>query len=390
MEKQYFLMHKNIPVALLEIEENGNAKLIRNIPDNMNHFPIGAQLNNSKFGEWWKNRYIPDNRPDLEKALEKNNYSSAGDALVKNLALSLTDCYWIKPIDSDLKWESVSLFSNDFDDRIGESLFNSNKNVKIKKNKYDIGSSSGELKKKWIIDEKGTRMLIKGNLGLSFQQSINEVFISNIHKKLNSKWYLPYDLKEIDSDDRKIICCVSPNFCNENIEFVSALEIIDSKKLKGSDNVFFLFKEGCLEMGISEKDFSNYMDYLILTDYLFTNTDRHLRNIGLLRNPDTLKVIGFSPIFDSGNSMFYDKTYDDLLKIDIRKIKTNSFYNLESKMLNLVTNFSIINLDDVKPDFSIYGNDTKENQIRYGLIEKRFNEKLESIKKMQKIKKTMN
>lgn len=384
MEKLYFLMHKNIPVALLNIEENGNAKLVRKIPQNKQHFPIGAQLNESKFAEWWKNRYIPDNRPGIEKALENTNYTSAGDALVKNLALSLSDCYWIKPIDSDLTWEKVSLFSNIFSDRIGESFFNTTNKIRFKKNRFDVASSSGELKKKWIIDENGTRMLIKGNIGLSFQQSINEVFVSNIHHQLNSKYFLEYKLKEIKSDGRKIICCISPNFCDENTEFVSALEIIDAKKLKGSDNVFLLFKKGCLEMGISEKEFHNYMDYLILTDYLFTNTDRHLRNIGILRNPNNLKVIGFSPIFDNGNSMFYDKTYADLKTIDIHKIKLNSFYNLETKMLKLVTNYNAIDVDKIQVDFSIYKKDTKENQIRYNLIGKKFYEKLELIKKLQK------
>jgi len=384
MEKQYFLMHKNIPTALLSIEESGNAKLIRKIPQNEKHFPIGAKLNNVKFSEWWKNRYIPDNRDGIKKALEKNHYSGAGNALVENLALSLTDCYWIKPISSDLTWEKANLFSNPFNDSIGESLFNASNKVKIRKNKYDVASSSGELKKKWIIGENDERMLIKGNVGLSFQQSINEVFIYKIHQQLNSKYCLKYDFKEIKSDERKILCCVSENFCNENVEFISALEIVDAKKLKGSDNVFILFKEGCLEMGISEKEFHFYMDYLILTDYLFTNVDRHLRNIGVLRNPDTLKVIGFSPIFDNGNSMFYNKTYDDLKNLDIHKIKTNSFYNLESKMLKLVTDFNAINLDNINPDFSLYEKDTKENQIRYSLIQKRFNEKLQLLKNLQK------
>ncbi len=384
MDKQYFLMHKNIPVALLNIEENGNAKLIRKITQNEKHFPLGAQLNNSKFSEWWKNRYIPDNRPGIKKALEQTNYQSAADALIENMALSLTDCYWIKPSDSELTWEQVSLFSNTFEDRIGESLFNSTKKVHIKKDKFDLGSSSGELKKKWIIDKDGSRKLIKGNLGLSFQQSINEVFISKIHQQLNPKYCLQYDLREIASDNRKIICCVSSNFCNDNVEFISALEIIDSKKLKGSDNVFLLFKNGCLEMGISEKEFHSYMDYLILTDYLFSNVDRHLRNLGLLRNPDTLEVIGFSPIFDSGNSMFYDKSYEDLKTIDLQNIKTNSFYNLENKILKFVTNINALELDKIHPDFSLYEKDTQENQIRYPLIKKRFYEKLEMIRDLQK------
>lgn len=384
MGKTYFLMHKNIPTALLNIEEDGTAKLIRKMIQNEDHFPLGARLNNARFSEWWKDRYIPDNRPDIEKALMQTNYRGAGEALVDNLALSLMDCYWIKPFDSNLGWNDVSLFSNQFNDRIGESLFNIGKRIHIKKNKFDVGSSSGELKKKWIIEKDGSRKLIKGNLGLSFQQSINEVFISRIHQQLNPKYCLPYDLIEISSDGKKITGCISKNFCSENIEFISALEIIDAKKLRGSDNVFLLFKEGCLEFGISEAEFHSYMDYLILTDYLFSNVDRHLRNIGLLRNPDTLEVVGFSPIFDNGNSMFYDKSFEDLTHIDLNHIKTNSFYNLESKMLKWVTNFDVIQTDRIQPDFSIYQNDTKENQIRYSLIEKYFYRKLETIKDLQR------
>ncbi|MBP5217276.1 MAG: hypothetical protein J6038_05550 [Bacilli bacterium] len=383
MGEPFFLMHKNIQVALLSIDESGNAKLERKIPGNESHFPIGAQLNNSKFAEWWKNRYIPDNRDGLQRALQNANYPSTGIALVDNLALSLNDCYWIKPRGSDLTWEKVSLFSNDFDDRIGESLFHSKKKIKMKKNRFDVGSSSGELKKEWIIEEDGSRWLVKGNLGMSFQQSLNEVFISRIHQTLNPKYALRYDLKKMDSDGRKIVCCLSPNFSNDCAEFVSALEIVDSKKLKGSDNVFLLFKQGCLELGMQEKEFHRYMDYLILTDFLFSNTDRHLRNIGILRNPDTLRIIGFSPIFDNGNSMFYDKTYSDLKSLDIRKIKTNSFYNSETKMLKCVKDFHVLKIDEIQPDFGIYQNDTEENQIRYDLIRKKFFEKLEILKGLQ-------
>lgn len=383
MENNYFLMHKNIQVALLSIDDQGYAKLVEKISGNEKHFPVGGQLNSIRFSDWWKNRSIPDNRDGLKRTLEKMNYQTTGQALIDNLALSLTDCYWIKPRGSSLTWEQVSLFLNDFDDQIGESFFNPNRKIKPRKSKYDIGSSSGELKKKWVISPDGKRELIKGNLGNSFQQSLNEVFISKIHAKLNQKFYLPYEIQRMESDGKEILCCISPNFCNEHVEFVSALEIIESKKKKGSYSLFLLFKQGCLELGMSEKDFHEYMDYLILTDFLFTNRDRHLRNIGILRDPDTLELIGFSPIFDNGNSMFYDQSYADLELFDLHHVKVNSFYPTETKMLNCVRNFHIIDLDQIAPDFSIYQSDTKENQIRYPLIEKLFYRKLEMIRRLQ-------
>ena len=49
--------------------------------------------------------------------------------LVNNLALSLTDCYWIKPIDSLVTWEQVSLFQNNFVDLFGELTFDTRRTL---------------------------------------------------------------------------------------------------------------------------------------------------------------------------------------------------------------------------------------------------------------------
>ena len=45
---------------------------------------------------------------------------------------------------------------------------------------------------------------------------------------------------------------------------------------------------------------------MIVCDGLPANTDRHLRNFGFIRNTDTLEW-RFAPLFDSGNSLRYDK-----------------------------------------------------------------------------------
>ena len=385
-KKDYYLMHKNKMVCILHISPNGDMTLGEKNFENSDHFPIGGKLSDSKFAEWWKNRYIPQNRKGIVEALKANGYTSQGSALVDNLALTLTDCYWIKPRESDLTWEDVNLFANDFIDSIGEVLLTGTK-VKIKKNSRLLGSSSGELKKKWYIDDNGKRILVKGNIGKSYQQSLNEVFISRIHQQLNKKYFLKYEEMTIEVDGgRTIIGCKTEDFCSEKVEFISASEIIDGRKLSGSDNPFNSFKEGCLELGMKEKEFDDYMDYLIMTDYLFTNIDRHLNNIGILRNPDALSLIGFSPIFDSGSSMFYNLSLQELEKINLSNVKINSFFNTEKKMLNHVKNPHIIDLNHICPDFSIYRKDIAEEQKRYGIIEQLFYKKLETLKEFQKRK----
>ena len=44
------------------------------------------------------------------------------------------------------------------------------------------------------------------------------------------------------------------------------------------------------------------VDKMILFDHIIHNTDRHERNFGVIRNPDTLEITGFAPLFDSGSS----------------------------------------------------------------------------------------
>ena len=383
-KKSLYLMHKNIVVCQLQISNDGDMTIGGKNSLALEHIPLGGRLNDSAFSLWWKNRHIPENRDGIKKALKAVGYESAGTALVDNLALSLTDCYWIRPIDSALKWEDVNLYRNDFIDDIGNALF-FEKPKAINSKKYKVGSSSGELKKKWCIEKDNKRVLIKGNLGKSYQQSLNEIFVSRIHQQLNPKNALIYDLENINiGGGRTIIGCKSVNFCNEEVEFISASEIIDSRKFKGSDNTLSAFKDGCIELGMSEKEFDDYMDYLIMVDCLVSNTDRHLNNIGVLRNPDTLKLIGFSPIFDSGNSMFYNYSLDDLKKVNLKTLKVNSFFNNEKKMLNHVKNPNIINLDLVNPDFSLYDNDIEEEKPRYNIIKDLFYKKLAMLKEFQK------
>ena len=104
---EYFLMHKDIPVCLMTIDEDGNISKIRRNEDAAGHFPLGGLMNDMKFHEWWKDRAIPKTRHGAKTALQKLGYTSTGSALVNNLALSLSDCYWIKPRGELLAWKDV-------------------------------------------------------------------------------------------------------------------------------------------------------------------------------------------------------------------------------------------------------------------------------------------
>lgn len=383
--KEYFLMHKDIPVCLMEISDDGALGSVRRNEAAAAHFPLGGQMNNMKFHEWWRDRAIPKTRHGAKSALQKLGYSSTNSALVNNLALSLSDCYWIQPRGEGLTWKDTNLFTNDFVDTFGEITINRDHMIDLRKEtRFNCATSQGELQKKWCIDKDGQRYMIKGNYGQSYQQSLNEIFATRLHEQQCFTNYTPYSLVQVQVDGgMEGLGCMSYDFCNENIECISAWELLQTIKIKQNESFYYPLKKVCLGLGISEQDFTNYMDYQIMTDYLMTNTDRHMNNIAIMRNPDTLEILGFAPIYDSGNSMFYNVPYENLSQIRMDEIKTHSFVEKEVKLLQYVHDRSLVDIEKAEMDFAIYEKDVVERHIRIPKLRELYERKREKLRLFQ-------
>lgn len=378
-------MHKDIRVCLMEITDDGNIGNVRRNEAALDHFPLGGKMNNMKFHEWWRDRAIPKTRHGAATALQKLGYSSTNSALVNNLALSLSDCYWIQPRGEDLTWKDINLFTNDFVDSFGEITINRDHLIDLRKaTKFNCATSQGELQKKWCIDNDGRRYMVKGNYGESYQQSLNEVFATNLHKQQGFHKYTKYSLVRLQVDgNMEGLGCLCYDFCNENIECISAWELLQMVKTKQNESYYYPLKKVCMSLGMPEQDFLEFIDYQIMTDYLISNTDRHMNNIAVMRNPDTLELLGFAPIFDSGNSMFYNVPYEGLSKIKFSDIKTHSFIEKESKLLQYVRNRSLVDVDKAEMDFSIYEMDILERQIRIPKLKELYQKKMEFLRAFQ-------
>lgn len=383
--KEYFLMHKDIPVCLMEISEDGILGSVRRNEAAKEHFPLGGQMNNMKFHEWWRDRAIPKTRHGAKSALQRLGYSSTNSALVNNLALSLSDCYWIKPRGEELTWKDTNLFANDFVDTFGEITINQDHMIDLRKEtRFNCATSQGELQKKWCIDKEGRRYMIKGNYGQSYQQSLNEIFATQLHKQQGISNYTPYSLVKVQVDGNvEGLGCMCYDFCNEDIECISAWELLQTIKIKQNESYYYPLKRVCSGLGISEQDFSDFMDYQIMTDFLMSNTDRHMNNIAIMRNPDTLQVLGFAPIYDSGNSMFYNIPYEKLGQVRLDDIKTHSFIEKEVKLLQYVHNRALVDIDKAKMDFSIYEKDVVERHTRIPMLEELYERKREKLRIFQ-------
>ena len=189
----------------------------------------------------------------------------------------------------------------------------------------------------------GRRYLIKANQGRTSQQSINEVIASLIHERQNKVPYTKYELCDISIAGNQEIGCLCEDFCTEEVEFIPALDVVNSEKKQNDISLLEHFISTCVKHGPGENEVRDFLEYQILTDFLITNTDRHLYNFGVLRDSKTLKFIGMAPVFDSGNSLFWNKNRipegQDLLDIAV-----NSFKGTEMGLLRYVKNPHILDL----------------------------------------------
>jgi hypothetical protein len=335
-------------------------------------------------------RAVPLGQGNMKKLLLENQVPTPQNYLLLNLGLSLSDHYWVNPIEKFHKWEDVNLFTNDFYDELGnfdfQDSFSKNRRIIDFKNRTVFspsGSLQGELQKKWTIRD-GKRFLIKRNHGQSCQQSINEAIASLIHEKQDKFPFVKYELCDVYNFDNPEIGCICEDFCTEEIEFIPALDVVNSVKKVNDVSVYEHFIRVCVQNGLKETEVREFLEYQILTDFLISNTDRHLYNFGVLRDSKTLKFIGMAPVFDSGNSMFWDKKKipegQELLKISV-----NSFIAEEVSLLKYVKNPKVFDLNKLPKDEELLEllNLDEECRKRSSQILDAYHKKLDLIEQLQ-------
>ena len=335
-EQTYFLMHKDDVAATVTIDDVTGA-MLRVAPQTQPELlPLGGRKSPDELRGWWQRRAVPVSQGIVQRYLEQMGLPTPQAYLVRNLGLSLSDHYWIKPVDAALSWSDVSLFSNDFRDPVGALSFTQPAGdlPVAHASSYSPGSSlQGDLKKAWIISD-GKRMLVKGNHGANSQESLNEVAATLLHRKqdrMSYAAYLPYRL-----EDAAQYGCICEDFCSETLEFVPAIDVVQSEKKDNATSVFEHFIRVCEAHGLPETVTRPFLEYQILTDFLLTSVDRHLNNFGVLRDSGTLRFVSMAPIFDSGNSMFWN-TPRKPERDDLTRIEVNSFRGREAQLLDYVT-----------------------------------------------------
>ena len=255
--------------------------------------------------EWFKGRGIPSWRDKIDLLLHRLNIETAEELLDKAFGLSLSDQYWIKPYDSNLKYDDINFFDNDFDyaEFLEASLSLNSKIVKKETSlKTPNNTTDGMLKKAWIIED-GTRYLLKGGYKNEILQPFNEVLASMICDRLDFN-HVPYTL-DVYKDTVVSKC---PCFITKDTELITAYQIRNDMKRHDNTDDYEEYIKKLEENGISNA--REKVENMYILDFLIMNEDRHLNNFGIIRDVNTLKWLDVAPIFDNGMALNI-QSYDD-------------------------------------------------------------------------------
>jgi hypothetical protein len=303
---EYYLMNKNIRIArVLMNNVNQNVIEIKEVI-HKEYAPIECfknnELNAVEVTNWFKGRGIPSWRDGLDDFLDNLGIENKDILLNKAYGLSLSDQYWMNPVDRLLNWDDINFFNNDFNSQ--DYLIASFDNKLVNYHPIDFYSpnntSDGMLKKAWIIGENKKRYLLKGLFKQKELEPFNEILAGMICEIIQLD-YIPYTIEIYNN----VLLSKCECFINKDTELISAYAVLKYNNINMDINYIDMYNQyiSILEnQGI--KNAREKIQKMFILDYLIVNQDRHLGNFGIIRNVENLKWMDIAPNFDSGQSMY--------------------------------------------------------------------------------------
>ena len=335
MKRQMTLMHKDVPVMDVMFQDEYIVNTGR-VYDK-SHLPIVTCNSNGipffgEFVEWWGRRSIPKTRINVRDLFQSvpMEYANVDSLSNLNLGLSLSDQYWMRPKGSGITYDDVNFFDHSFGSQLADVCLGADR-VCIPSDIRLIGASSslgGDQKKAWkVID--GERYLLKESRLPYYQESVNET----IGTKVCQLFDIPcVHYTELLQDNHQYSVCKP--VVTKDEDMVSGYDILSKYGTPYSleplkDYHVFLLKSGV----------DDYVDDMVVIDYILRNTDRHWLNLGLIRDANTGDFLREIPVFDFGNSLWFDVPTEHIDNMPVQNKLTgrmfeDDFRRLKPKKIN--------------------------------------------------------
>lgn len=292
------------------------AEIVNVNQENVHLLPVGVTMESDSILSWLKSRVIPKNRAFVQEILKTFGLSPNDTKGIIDVCkgLSLSDCYWVVPIDFSGSFKQYNLFENRFDEMLSlvayTGIGSSNKAFTTSPEL----TTNGMLPKAWrYIEGKGIYLYKGGTKGFANtgNEPYSEYYASQVAATMGLN-HVTYDLENW----KGMTASVCKLFTDFDTAFVPVSKFMSRNTLT---NALEVYRDHGLE-------FENQLKSMLIFDAVIYNEDRHFGNFGLLRDNHTGKIIAPAPIFDNGLSLFNFAMADDLRNLsEYAKTRTNPY-----------------------------------------------------------------
>ncbi len=295
---QFYLMNKDTRVASFICNSIGIKNISITDIYREELLPIGIR-NGLLFSDWLNNRLVLSHRKNIVEMFNNIGIVNQEDVLQITKGISLNDTFWVKDVNSNIKWKSISPYTNPLNREIANYSFSEARLVDGKAISHSADfATSGQFPKCWKRIDNDIYLIKGGSRGhaLAGNEPFSEIhaYMISKHLQMESIEYKYIKYKGVDATKCK-------NMCNEEIGIYPLNEV--APHINTYEELINHFKKS--------KELYKIIDTLLL-DYLTLNTDRHFGNISVFVNNYTQQIIGLTPIYDNNLSLLptYSEEYD--------------------------------------------------------------------------------
>ena len=292
---QYILLRKNEPILTFKYLKSGQLQIVETYDNTL--LPLNIQeISNVYLKDWLSKRCISKSRRNLSKLYDVTGCNSVLELSFYNHSTNLVDFYWTKKEEESITWDDVDFRRNGYSESVGNMLLKKDSSIYVEESP-DI-NTNGITEKAWKRINGGDYLFKLGRAPF-FQEPYNEIACSKVAQCFPVLNAVSYFLGQVEEKPAS----VCPNFLKENQEFVPAAHLVPKKHPQ--DAIYLRLAYICKELGMH--NVKEFIDNMIAFDYVINNTDRHLGNFGFLRDGESGVYLGPAPIFDNGNSLWFDE-----------------------------------------------------------------------------------
>ena len=275
-KKNYEILSGDLLVAKWQ---NGNLEII-------NETLLPLFLKRIKNADMWlETRAIDSHRANsrlLKKALRLAEKDDISTVIHVNGA-TITDNYWIRPLDSALRYEDIRFSDDYFSNLALKGTYNSfNRAANSKRSRTPELTNVGSFEKCWKLKDGKWWMHKKAN----HEEMFSELFVYELGKALDMNMAI-YERGEN---------------CVKSLDFTGGASIIfEPASAFMGDNEDYLDVIQALKT-ICPQAIPDYIRMIFL-DTVCANPDRHTNKFGLLRDTENGKLLGLAPNFDNNMAL---------------------------------------------------------------------------------------